>query len=537
MVINKRHASELLSPETQEKSGKRQLLSSPPGFGAIFKLNKEQIDGKFSESELKNELGDISEEGLRIALIINKRIKQVVCDLVGSLEYYESQQSTLLEEKATLQKQIAGMETELRELNRGSSQNSAKSVDLDNYSRRSNLLIKGIPEGWNQNNEEVVRSFLTDYFGVPYDVKIERTHRIGRFYRRWDGSIKPRPIIVRFSFFEDREKVWNLRRNLQWSRYSLDEDFAPETQAVRRKLLPVLAEAKRRKLGKKIELVKDTIKIDGKTYNVNTLHNLPKEVRDGSRWTNDQVTFFGELCPASNFHPAKFDHNGMTVENSEKMLFFKKAKLFNDNFTANRIEKESDPRIIKSMSKHIQGADEREWNDQIQRLVTPILIDKFRQNKPLLNWLRETGSRTLVEAAGPHDKVWGNGLFLSDDNINDPSKWTGTNLQGKMLMAVREHLCPESIFPERVQQLLNLGHVDDEMDDDDDKENSQLDLPASQGFEAPTSPKVLTEDSSQVYADGNQSMSQRDRTSSFHIQFDAPSSAAAKRLHSKSSSQ
>ena len=104
-------------------------------------------------------------------------------------------------------------------------------------------------------------------------------------------------------------------------------------------------------------------------------------------------------------------------------------------------------------------------------------------------------------------------------------------------MAVREHLCPESIFPERVQQLLNLGHVDDEMDDDDDKENSQLDLPASQGFEAPTSPKVLTEDSSQVYADGNQSMSQRDRTSSFHIQFDAPSSAAAKRLHSKSSSQ
>ena len=53
MVINKRSSSELLSPEMQDKSAKRQLLSTPPGFGAILKLNKAQMDFNFSESELK----------------------------------------------------------------------------------------------------------------------------------------------------------------------------------------------------------------------------------------------------------------------------------------------------------------------------------------------------------------------------------------------------------------------------------------------------------------------------------------------------
>ena len=444
-------------------------------------------------------------------------MREVVGDLVGSLEYIESQQSALMEEKVQLQSQLAGMEAKLRDLNRDHIKYKAKSENLDNHSRRNNIIIKGIPEGWHQNIEEVVRSFLVDYFGVPYSVGIDGIRRLGRFFRRHDGSIRSRPIIVLFSLNADRENVWNLRRNLQGSRYSLDEDYAPETQAVRRKLFPVMAEAKRKKLGRKIELIKDTLHIDGFTYTIDTLHNLPKEVRDGSRWTESQVSFFGELCPASNFHPATFNHNGKEVENSEKMLFYKKAKLFNDEFTAKRIEKESDPRVIKNLSKSIQGVNEDQWTSQIKKLVTPILYDKFRQNPPLLKWLKLTGNRTLVEAAGPHDKVWGNGLFLSDDNNTNRSRWSGENLQGQMLMEVRAQLCPESIFPEPVQKLLKLGHDDDGNDDMDDE--TAVDLPASQGFNMSTSPETSP---------------QRDRTSSFHVQFDAPSTSTVSQVQSKS---
>ena len=232
------------------------------------------------------------------------------------------------------------------------------------------------------------------------------------------------------------------------------------------------------------------------------------------------MSFFGELCPASNFHSAKFTHNGMTVENSEKMLFYKKAKLFNDDLTANRIKNESDPRVIKTISKSIQGVDEEIWNGQIKKLVTPILLDKFRQNPHLLNWLKSTGNRTLVEAAGPHDKVWGNGLFLSDDVR---SKWTGENLQGQMLMDVREQLCPESIFPEGVQKLLQLGHDDDDGGEDMDDECSTPDeAPARQALQPSTSTETEVS-------------SQRDMSSSFHVQYVAPTrSTSSQRVQSNS---
>ena len=84
--------------------------------------------------------------------------------------------------------------------------------------------------------------------------------------------------------------------------------------------------------------------------------------------------------------------------------------------------------------------DEQKWTDAIEDLVTPILVDKFSQNPHLLEWLKSTEDRDLVEAAGPHDHVWGNGLKLSDANVFVSSRWTGDNKQGKMLMAVRRHL-------------------------------------------------------------------------------------------------
>ena len=76
-------------------------------------------------------------------------------------------------------------------------------------------------------------------------------------------------------------------------------------------------------------------------------------------------------------------------------------------------------------------------------LVTPILYDKFDQNKELLAWLKSTGTRRLVEAAGPSDLVWGNGHKLASHLVHDTETWTGDNKQGQMLMMVRKMLCPE----------------------------------------------------------------------------------------------
>ena len=68
-----------------------------------------------------------------------------------------------------------------------------------------------------------------------------------------------------------------------------------------------------------------------------------------------------------------------------------------------------------------------------------------------------------MEAAGPHDPVWGNGLKLSDANVFVSSRWTGDNKQGKMLMAVRRHLLsrrhPATPSPRTSRMDVSSDHV------------------------------------------------------------------------------
>ena len=64
---------------------------------------------------------------------------------------------------------------------------------------------------------------------------------------------------------------------------------------------------------------------------------------------------------------------------------------------------------------------------------------KFCQNSELSDFLRNTGEAMLVEAS-PHDKYWGAGYCLDDDETWDPSKWKGLNILGKMLCDLRDNI-------------------------------------------------------------------------------------------------
>jgi len=64
---------------------------------------------------------------------------------------------------------------------------------------------------------------------------------------------------------------------------------------------------------------------------------------------------------------------------------------------------------------------------------------KFSQNHNIGQALLDTGDTELVEAA-PNDNVWGIGMSENQAQNVDPSFWPGTNLLGKVLMRVRNHL-------------------------------------------------------------------------------------------------
>ena len=105
---------------------------------------------------------------------------------------------------------------------------------MDNYSRRSNLLFQGIPESvWN------VKLYIQDLckaVGIT-NPRMERVHRLGRYA----SGRRPRPIIARFTYYEDRDHLWKNKWQLRnatdqrgdsFERIYIEEDH---TEAVRDK--------------------------------------------------------------------------------------------------------------------------------------------------------------------------------------------------------------------------------------------------------------------------------------------------------------
>ena len=118
---------------------------------------------------------------------------------------------------------------------------------------------------------------------------------------------------------------------------------------------------------------------------------------------------------------------------------YQKAKLFNDNTSAAKILKVSNPVTAKTLGKDIAGFDKATWASHSSKIVKKALYAKFTQNPALKNSLAETAKRVLVEASA-HDTHWGVGLRLSDPLLEDPKMWKGKNILGKLLVEIRDEL-------------------------------------------------------------------------------------------------
>ena len=85
----------------------------------------------------------------------------------------------------------------------------------------------------------------------------------------------------------------------------------------------------------------------------------------------------------------------------------------------------------------MRGFNEQDWLQQRYAIVVRANRAKFAQNPELNAFLKDTGSRIIVEAS-PVDSIWGIGLTKDDEQANDPNRWKGLNLLGFALMQVRD---------------------------------------------------------------------------------------------------
>jgi hypothetical protein len=188
------------------------------------------------------------------------------------------------------------------------------------------------------------------------------------------------------------------------------------------------------------KIVIDKLIVNGVTYTVDNLHELPKPLRPefiSTPSNNDTVLFFTRNSPLSNHFPCNFivkkHYNCM-----EQFIMESKALTFSDTDIASKIMQTDDPVEQKRLGKSVAGFDKHKWQQAVPDIVRSGLRAKFSQNQHCLSFLKATGDKVIGEA-NPNDKFFGIGLGLKHKNAWDKSNWAN-NLLGKCLMEVRAEL-------------------------------------------------------------------------------------------------
>lgn len=154
----------------------------------------------------------------------------------------------------------------------------------------------------------------------------------------------------------------------------------------------------------------------------------------------ERFTFFWQKdSPFSQWYPSPFEVDGHTFGCAEQYMMYRKANLFGDEATAQRILATPDPRAQKALGRQVQGFSEAVWVREREAIVRTGNRAKFTQNPPLRAALLATAGTTLVESS-PYDRIWGIGLSADHPAATDPAKWRGLNLLGKILTELRDEL-------------------------------------------------------------------------------------------------
>ena len=126
------------------------------------------------------------------------------------------------------------LRNEVVELKRESARVKQQTNLQEVYSRRDNLTIRGIPElqqGDNTSCDQLLRNFFVGSMSMNKEevdvIRFVRVHRIGKPLTQAQNKTPPptRSIIVRFNDYRDRQKVWECRKNLGKTKYSVNENF------------------------------------------------------------------------------------------------------------------------------------------------------------------------------------------------------------------------------------------------------------------------------------------------------------------------
>ena len=166
-------------------------------------------------------------------------------------------------------------------------------------------------------------------------VDITNCNRVGKFRHNYS-----RPISITFAKRDDKDIFLANKKRLPDGIYA-NEEYPLHIKRNRDRLCPILQLAKSiPHYANKCKLIQDRLVINGITYKVDDIPNLPSDLAafKAVEKTNDtHLVFAGDLSPYSNFHYSPFEINSQQFHSAEQWIQYQKALMFRDSYTANRI--------------------------------------------------------------------------------------------------------------------------------------------------------------------------------------------------------
>ena len=374
-------------------------------------------------------------DGMKMAIDFNNKELLVCKTDINSLKSNVQQ----------LQSKLIALERENMELKRLSTIQSEKNVKTEIHRREFNVIFEGIEETTGEDslllNGKVVKALnhMEIFGGKAAEVLMVRCQRIGAPV---GGGV--RPVLCQFLRHNDVITLLRNRKQLP-NKIFVREDYPPEIEERRRILRPIFNKAKKSaKYKGKCRLIVDRLVINSKVFTVepvNNLNDLPEELnprRTAEKENDELLVFFTQASPFSNFHPSVFEKDGVKYMCNEQYIQAKKAEIFDDDNSHALIMRSSNPYEMKKIGGRIRNFVGQIWTREAEAIAFQGCMAKFSQNEQLETALLNSGNKLLGEAS--KDIWWGVGTTLESVEVLHKDSWTGDNLMGKVLMAVREEL-------------------------------------------------------------------------------------------------
>ena len=315
--------------------------------------------------DLESNMGEASRDQTMLEILKEvKKIDAVSRDVTSIKEDMQSLKESLIDTQQQLaeaceeieilkagQNKVDWLESEVRYLKEKTSVLEKKIEDQNRYSRRENIIIKGVPESEGEDCLTVINGIFTKLGVGPF--QLQRFHRLGL---KKDNAQRSRPLIVRFLSFQDKLTVLRKRGQLRGTQIYFQDDMSKEIEMCQNKLRPVLNYIRRVKPMAQVSLIEDKLRYNGKVYTTETIKEIPIDTAEIGTDAKEKVVYFaGEFSPLSNLYACNLTIDDKEYSSVEQFYQYQKAMDQKEPELAFKIMESNNARMLCKLANKLNA--------------------------------------------------------------------------------------------------------------------------------------------------------------------------------------